>query len=198
MRIIFATKNKGKLKEIKEVLHPPFDVLSMEEVGITDEVVEDQGTYEGNALKKAKEICRRSQAITLADDSGLEIDCLGKKPGVDTALYMGKDTPYSERISDILGRTKDIPTEQRTARFVCVIAAAFPDGTTHFVRREIEGLVALEAGTGKYGFAFDPIFFLPDYGKTMCEIPLELKNEISHRGQALRAMKEYLSAKRGG
>jgi XTP/dITP diphosphohydrolase len=170
----------------------------MEEVGITDDVLEDGDTYEANAIKKAITVCQLTGTITLADDSGLEIDCMDKQPGIYSARFMGKDTPYVDKNRFILDRMKGIPDWQRTARFVCVIAAAFPGGNTHTVKGVIEGQIAYETGSGKNGFGYDPIFYLPEFGKTMCEIPVVLKNEISHRGLALKEIKAYLSAKWGG
>jgi len=196
MDLIFATRNKGKLKEIKSALEP-YCVISMDEAGITRDIVEDGDTYEANAIKKAETICRITRTVTLADDSGLEIDCLGKQPGLYSARYLGKETPYIEKNRLILDKMANVPDGKRSARFVCVIAAAFPGGETHTERGVIEGLIAREISNGKNGFGYDPVFFLPEYGKTMSEIPMELKNEISHRGQALRKMKEFL-IKRGG
>ena len=194
MEIIFATKNKDKLKEIKDVLEGQFCVLSMEEAGITVDVVEDGDTYEANAIKKAEAICRLTQKLTLADDSGLEIDYLDKQPGVYSARYLGEYTPY-ERNRIIIDRMSNVPDISRSARFVCVIAAAFPKGGAYSVSGVVEGLIAREVSGGKSGFGYDPIFYLPQYGKTMSEIPISLKNEISHRGRALRKMKAFLESR---
>jgi len=200
MDIVFATKNKGKLKEIKDVLERSggaFHVISMEDAGITADVAEDGDTYEANAIKKAEAVCRLSNALTLADDSGMEIDCLDKRPGVYSARYLGEHTPYAEKNRIILDEIADVPDSKRTARYVCVIAAAFPGGGVYTTRGVIEGIIAREAGSGTTGFGYDPIFYLPEYGAAMSDISMELKNEISHRGIALRKMKELLSDKRG-
>lgn len=188
--IIFATKNEGKMKEVREILSDlPYRVQSMEEAGIDIDVVEDGDTFEANAIKKAREICEVSQSIVLADDSGLEIDFFDQAPGVYSARYLGKDTPYSEKNAIILDRMKEVPEEERTARFVCAIAVAFPDGRTHVVRGTIEGIIGYES-KGDNGFGYDPIFYVPEYGMTTSEMPPELKNQLSHRGKALRKMKE--------
>jgi XTP/dITP diphosphohydrolase len=195
MEILFATKNQGKLREIKNALEAPgsgIHVISMEEAGITADVTEDGDTYEANALKKAETICGLSGMITLADDSGLEIDCLDRRPGVYSARYLGENTPYKEKNRIILEMITDVPDERRTARFVCVIAAAFPGGGAYTARGVIEGLIAREIGGGNNGFGYDPIFYVPEYGKTMSELPIEIKNAISHRGQALRVIKACL------
>ena len=199
MDIIFATGNNGKLKEIKAAMEPDgFHIISMEEAGITVDIVEDGDTFEANAIKKAEAVCRVSGKLTLADDSGLEIDCLGRQPGVYSARYLGEHTPYADKNRIILEKIANIPASRRTARYVCVIAAAFPGGGLYTTRGVIEGLMASEISSGKTGFGYDPIFFLPEYGKTMSDISIELKNKISHRGIALEKMKEYLSEKRGG
>jgi XTP/dITP diphosphohydrolase len=188
--IIFATKNEGKMKEVREILSDlPYRVQSMEEAGIDIDVVEDGDTFEANAIKKAREICEVSQSIVLADDSGLEIDFFDQAPGVYSARYLGKDTPYSEKNAIILNRMKKVSEEERTARFVCAIAVAFPDGRTHVVRGTIEGIIGYES-KGDNGFGYDPIFYVPEYGMTTSEMPPELKNQLSHRGKALRKMKE--------
>ncbi len=193
--LIFATKNEGKMKEIREILSDvPYKVQSMSEAGIDIDVIEDGDTFEANALKKATEICQVSKCIVLADDSGLEIDFFDKAPGVYSARYLGKDTPYSEKNAIILDRMKEVPRHERTARFVCAIAVAFPDGTTHVVRETIEGEIGYES-KGDNGFGYDPIFFVPEHGMTTSQMPSELKNQLSHRGKALRKMKAlYLNA----
>ncbi|WZL81752.1 XTP/dITP diphosphatase [Vallitaleaceae bacterium 9-2] len=187
--LIFATKNEGKMKEIREILSDvPYKVQSMSEAGIDIDVIEDGDTFEANALKKATEICQVSKCIVLADDSGLEIDFFDKAPGVYSARYLGKDTPYSEKNAIILDRMKEVPRHERTARFVCAIAVAFPDGTTHVVRETIEGEIGYES-KGDNGFGYDPIFFVPEHKMTTSQMPSELKNQLSHRGKALRKMK---------
>lgn len=190
--IIFATKNKGKIKEINAILADmPVQVVSMEEAGITVDVVEDGTTFEANAMKKATQIMQISQKITLADDSGLEIDALDKAPGVYSARFMGEDTPYSEKCQAILEKLKDVAQDKRTARFVSCIAAAFPDGRQLISYDTIEGIIGWES-KGSNGFGYDPIFYLPEREKYMAELTPEEKNAISHRGKALRKMKDLL------
>lgn len=190
--ILFATKNKGKIKEINAILADmAVNVVSMEDAGITVEVVEDGTTFEENAMKKAVEIMEISGKITLSDDSGLEIDAMGKAPGVYSARFMGEETPYPERFAAIFEKLKDVPEEKRTARFVSCIAAAFPDGRRLVSYDTVEGIIGWEA-KGENGFGYDPIFYVPEKGKYMAELSPEEKNAISHRGKALRKMKELL------
>ncbi len=190
--IIFATKNEGKVKEIKQILSDmDVEVLSMLEAGIDIDVVEDGVTFEENAVKKAETIRKRSGLLCLADDSGLEIDFLHGAPGVYSARYLGVDTPYDYKNNKIIEMLAGVPEEKRTARFVSVIAASFPDGSVLSTKGVIEGIIAHEP-KGENGFGYDPIFYVPEYGRTTAEMPMELKNKISHRGQALEAMKEKL------
>lgn len=190
--IIFATKNKGKIREINAILADmDVNVVSMEDAGIHIDMVEDGTTFEENAMKKAVEIMEASGKITLADDSGLEIDYLDKAPGVYSARFLGEDTPYPEKFKVILEKLKDVPEEKRTARFVSCIAAAFPDGRKLLSYDTVEGRIAYEA-KGENGFGYDPIFYVPEKGKHMAELSPEEKNAISHRGKALRKMKELL------
>ena len=192
MKIIFATKNAGKVREIKQILADmPFEVLSLKDAGIDIDVDEDGTTFEENAVKKAVEIMKVSGEICLADDSGLEIDYLDKAPGVYSARYMGEDTPYEIKNAKIIELLDGVPDEKRTARFISAIAAAFPDGRVVTTEGTIEGIIGYEA-KGENGFGYDPIFFLPEYGKTTGELPIEEKNKISHRGKALMLMKEKL------
>ena len=190
--ILFATKNKGKIKEINAILADmAVNVVSMEDAGITVEVVEDGTTFEENAMKKAVEIMEISGKITLSDDSGLEIDAMGKAHGGYSARFMGEETPYPERFAAIFEKLKDVPEEKRTARFVSCIAAAFPDGRRLVSYDTVEGIIGWEA-KGENGFGYDPIFYVPEKGKYMAELSPEEKNAISHRGKALRKMKELL------
>lgn len=191
IKIIFATKNKGKMNEIKAVLGDSFEVLSMQEAGIDIEVTEDGKSFEENAMKKAAEIMKLSQTIVLADDSGLEVDYLDKAPGIYSARFMGEDTSYEIKNREILKRLEGVKEDERSARFVCAIAAAFPDGRRESVRAAVEGIIGYEI-KGENGFGYDPIFYVPEYGKTTAELSMEEKNKISHRGKALRKMKEIL------
>lgn len=192
MQIIFATKNKGKIKEIQEILKTaPFEVVSMEEAGIDIDVVEDGETFEDNAIKKAVEIMELTGKVVLADDSGLEIDYLDKEPGVYSARYGGVDTPYHIKNQMLIDRLAGVPDAKRTARFVCVISAAFPSGEVVSTRGTIEGVIGYEE-RGENGFGYDPIFLVPEYQSTTAEMSMELKNKLSHRGKALCAMKDVL------
>lgn len=191
-KIIFATGNAGKMKEIREILKDlDAEVLSMKEAGVEADIVEDGKTFEENAVIKAKTVCELTGEIALADDSGLEIDYLNKEPGIYSARYMGEDTSYRIKNANLIERLEGVPDEKRTARFVCAIAAAFPDGTVKTVRGTMEGRIGYEEA-GENGFGYDPIFYLPEYGCSSAELSMEEKNKISHRGKALQAIKEEL------
>ncbi len=192
-RLIFATGNEGKMREIREILADTYpEILSMKEAGIRTEIVEDGSTYEENALIKARAVAAASGELVLADDSGLEIDCLGKEPGIHSARYLGEDTSYRVKNADLIGRLEGVPEEERTARFVCAIAAVLPDGRELTVRAAIEGRIGYEE-KGENGFGYDPIFYVPELGRTTAELTEEEKNLVSHRGKALRLMKEELA-----
>ena len=191
-RILFATGNQGKMKEVREILADlGVEVISMREAGVSAEIVEDGETFEENAVIKARTIMELTGEVTLADDSGLEIDALGGEPGVYSARYMGEDTSYHTKNNDLIRRLSQVPRQQRTARFVCSIAAAFPDGEIITTDGVIEGLIGYEEA-GENGFGYDPIFVVPQLGCTTAQLSDEQKNEISHRGKALRKMKEEL------
>ncbi len=191
-KLIFATSNQGKMKEIREILKDMnMEILSLKEAGIDVDIVEDGTTFEENALIKARAIRDLTGCIVLADDSGLEVDALNKEPGIYSARYMGEDTSYDIKNKNIIDRLTGLVGEERSARFVCVIAAAFPDGSDEIRRGTIEGQIGFEIA-GENGFGYDPIFYIPEYGCTTAEVSPEVKNEISHRGKALRAMKEVI------
>ena len=194
-KIIFATSNEGKMKEVRSILEDlGMEVLSMKEAGIRVDVVEDGTTFEENAIIKVTEIAKVCEGIVLADDSGLEIDYLNKEPGIYSARYMGEDTSYAIKNQNLIDRLEGVADEERTARFVCAIAAAFPDGTVEVTRGTIEGRIGYEE-KGNNGFGYDPIFYVPEYGCTTAELSMEQKNETSHRGKALRLMKEIIREK---
>ena len=195
-KIIFATGNENKMKEIRMILADlGMPILSMKEAGIFVDVEENGTTFEENALIKATEIAKLTDnCIVLADDSGLEIDYLNKEPGIYSARYAGVDTSYDIKNNLLLERLSGVPDELRTARFVCAVAAAFPDGSTEVVRGTIEGIIGHEIA-GEHGFGYDPIFYLPEYGCTTAELEPEKKNELSHRGNALRAMRAIMEKK---
>ena len=191
-RIIFATGNKNKMREIHEILGDlGWEILSMKEAGIDVDIVEDGTTFEENALIKAKAVAAHCNDIVLADDSGLEVDYIGGEPGIYSARYLGEDTPYAVKNRSIIERLKEAGGQERSARFVCNIAAMLPDGQVLHTEAVMEGLIAGEPA-GEGGFGYDPILYLPEFGKTSAEITMDQKNEISHRGKALRAMKEAL------
>ena len=191
-KLIFATGNEGKMKEIRMILGDlDYEILSMKEAGIDVDIVEDGTTFEENAIIKATTISKIANCVVLADDSGLEVDYMDKMPGIQSARWMGEDTSYAIKNQKIIDNLAGVPDEKRTARFVCAIAAAFPDGKVVTKRGTIEGIVGYEE-RGENGFGYDPIFFLPEYGKTTAELSPEEKNKISHRGRALEAIKEEL------
>ncbi|HJB15170.1 MAG TPA: XTP/dITP diphosphatase [Candidatus Blautia excrementipullorum] len=191
-KVIFATGNEGKMKEIREILGDlDIELLSLKDAGIHADIVEDGKTFEENAQIKARAVCSLTGEIVLADDSGLEIDYLNKEPGIYSARYMGEDTSYRIKNANLIERLNGVPDEKRTARFVCAIAAAFPDGTMKTVRATMEGRIGYEE-KGENGFGYDPIFYLPEYGCTSAELSMEEKNKISHRGKALKAIKDEL------
>ena len=192
-RIVFATGNAHKMIEIRQILEDlGMPVISMKEVGVDPEIIEDGTTFEENALIKAREVANLlPNDIVLADDSGLEVDALNKEPGIYSARYAGENTSYEIKNQLILDRVKDVPEEKRTARFACAVAAVFPDGTEKVVRENMEGRIAYESA-GANGFGYDPIFYLPEYKKSTAELSPEEKNALSHRGRALRQMEEEL------
>lgn len=188
-KIVFATGNEGKMREVRLILQDlGFPVPSMKEAGVSLDIEENGTTFAENAMIKARAVWEKTGGIVLADDSGLVVDYLGGEPGVYSARYLGEDTSYEIKNQAIIDRLADAKEEERTARFVSAIAAVLPDGSELVTEGTVEGLIAHEpAGNG--GFGYDPIFYLPEYGVTSAEIPIEKKNEISHRGKALEAMK---------
>ena len=192
-RIVFATGNENKMTEIRMILSDlGMPVYSMKELGVEADIVEDGISFEENAEIKARAISRLlPDDIVLADDSGLEIDYLDGEPGVHSARYMGENTPYQEKNNQILKRLEGVPMEQRTARFVCVIAAVFPDGRCVTVRETMEGYIGWEA-RGEQGIGYDPIFYVEPAGLSNGELSMEEKNRLSHRGKALEAVKKEL------
>ena len=191
-KIIFATGNEGKMNKHRMILEDlGLPVLSLKDAGITADVEENGTTFEENAQIKAKAIMEMTGALVLADDSGLEVDALDKEPGIYSARYMGHDTSYHIKNQNIIDRLEGKVGEERSARFVCAIAAAFPDGRVLTTRGTMEGQIGYEE-KGENGFGYDPIFYLPEYQCYSAELSLEEKNKLSHRGKALRLMKERL------
>ncbi len=190
--IVFATGNEGKMREVRMILAGcGARILSMKEAGISADIQENGNTFEQNAMIKAETVGAMTDAIVLADDSGLEIDFLNGEPGVYSARFMGEDTPYEVKNAAILDKLKGVPEEKRTARFVCAIACVLPDGRSLTCRGTMEGIIGYES-RGENGFGYDPIFYLPKEGCSSAELSPEEKNARSHRGQALRRMREIL------
>lgn len=191
-RIIFATSNEGKMKEIRRIMEDSgYEVVSLKEAGVQADIEENGSTFEENAVIKASEIAKLTGEMVLADDSGLEVDYLDKAPGIYSARFLGEDTDYTIKNNYIINKLAGVPVERRTARFVCAIALAMPDGRTVTRRGTIEGYIGYEI-RGENGFGYDPIFMVPEYDKTTAELSMDEKNKISHRARALRAMKEVL------
>lgn len=191
-RILFATENEGKMREVRMILADlGIEILSLKEAGFRSEAEENGTTFEENAVIKATEIMKKSGEVVLADDSGLEVDALNKEPGIYSARYMGHDTSYHIKNRSLIERLEGKQGSERSARFVCAIAAVFPDGRVLTTRGTMEGEIGYEE-RGENGFGYDPIFYLPEYGCSSGELPLEIKNQLSHRGKALRLMKEEL------
>lgn len=191
-KIVFATGNQGKLREVKKILADlNVDIVSMKEEGIQIDVDENGTTFAENAQIKATAIGAHTDAIVLADDSGLVIDALNGEPGIYSARYLGEDTSYRIKNQNLIDRLEGVPDEKRTARFVCAVAAALPDGTVLHTEGTIEGIIGYEE-RGENGFGYDPIFYVPKLGKTTAELTDDEKNAISHRGSALEKMKVLL------
>ncbi len=197
-RIVFATGNEGKMREIRLILADlGMEILSMKEAGANPDICEDGKTFGENAEIKARAVWKETGGIVLADDSGLVVDYIGGEPGIYSARYMGEDTSYAIKNQAIIDRLKEAEGAERSARFVCNIAAVLPDGRVLHTEKTMEGLIAHEPA-GEEGFGYDPILYIPEFGKTSAQLTIEEKNRISHRGKALEAMKEELSALFGG
>ncbi len=194
-KLILATSNKDKAREIAEILSDtPFVVTTMKEEGYDPDIVEDGKTFEENALIKARTVHALAEgAYVMADDSGLCIDALDGAPGIYSARFCGEDSTYPEKFAKIFEMLKDVPEEKRTAKFVCSIAVVRPDGSEFTVRGEVRGVLH-EKPMGDGGFGYDPIFYVPEFGMTTAQMTKEQKNSISHRGKASRAMAEKLKA----
>ena len=191
-RIIFATGNAGKMREIRMILEDlGIPVVSMKEAGVTADIEENGKSFEENAIIKARAIMELTGEIVMADDSGLEIDYLDGAPGIYSERFMGEDTSYDIKNQALIDKLEGVPDEKRTARFACSIACALPDGRILTSYGAMEGIIGY-AIKGTNGFGYDPIFYLPECGCTSAEISPEKKNELSHRGKALRSMKEKL------
>ncbi|WP_367567314.1 RdgB/HAM1 family non-canonical purine NTP pyrophosphatase [Lacrimispora sp.] len=191
-KIVFATGNQGKMGEIREILKDlGLEILSMKEAGADPEIVENGDTFGENAEIKARAVWKETGGIVLADDSGLVVDCLNGEPGIYSARYMGEDTSYDIKNQNLLDRAAGVTGSGRSARFICNIAAVLPDGQVIHTEAAMEGILA-DRPAGSGGFGYDPILYIPEFGKTSAEITMEEKNRISHRGKALEEMKKRL------
>jgi len=185
-KLLLGTNNQAKVHEYQSLLpDTPYDLVTLADEGIATEVEEVGETMEENARLKATALAKESQLLTLADDSGLEVDALGGEPGPLSARYAGEDASDKDRLDYLLSKLADIPWDKRSARFRCVIAIASPDGKVELCSGECQGIIAFEP-RGSYGFGYDPVFYLPELNKTMAELPLDEKNKLSHRGRATR------------
>ena len=194
-KLLLATNNRGKARELKILLRElPFELVLPGELGITAGVEETGGTFEENAKIKATALARCSGLLALADDSGLEVDALGGEPGPLSARYAGEGASDKERVEYLLAKLKGVPREKRTARFRCVIAIATPEGKVELCFGECQGLITF-GPRGEKGFGYDPVFYFPGLDKTMAELPLEVKNKVSHRGEAAREAVKSLRRK---
>jgi len=191
-RIIFATSNEGKMDEIRAILKDlNVELVSLKDLGLNPEIEENGTTFEENAMIKAKVVMELTGEMVLADDSGIEVDYLDKAPGVYSARFLGENTSYNIKNQYIINQLSKAKEEERSARFVCAIACAFSNGEIVTRRGTIEGYISRQI-CGSHGFGYDPIFYVPEYQCTTAEMTAEQKNEISHRGKALRAMKEII------
>lgn len=190
--IIFATGNAGKAREVAMMFADmDVNVQTLKEAGIDVEVIEDGKTFMENAVIKATTIAKHTDKIVLADDSGLVIDYLNGEPGIYSARYMGEDTSYDIKNNNLLERMEGVPEKERSARFVCAMAAVMPNGEIVKTEGVMEGIIGYQLA-GENGFGYDPIFYLPEFGASSAEISPEQKNAVSHRGKALRMMQEEL------
>ena len=193
MKLLIATRNRGKKREYAKLLEGlEMQLITLDDLGVTKTIKEDGASYTENALLKARGYAAATGLVTLADDSGLEVDALDSAPGVLTARYAGQGATDEQRYSLLLKQLKDVPHEHRTARFRCVIALAWPDGRVEITEGICEGRITREP-RGEHGFGYDPVFYVPEYGCTMAELPPEIKNRISHRARAAAVASEILS-----
>ena len=193
MRVVIATGNSDKVREINEILEGTgFEAVSMKSIGINPDIVEDADSFRGNALIKAQAVHALCKEYVIADDSGLCIDALDGAPGIYSSRFCGEDSTYEEKFKKIFEMLKDVPEEKRTAHFTCAIAVVRPDGSYFTVEETFEGVLH-EEPKGENGFGYDPIFYVPEYGMTSAEMSPEMKHSMSHRGKALRAMVKKLT-----
>ena len=192
MKVLIATNNPGKLREIREILAATtIEPVSLREAGAAGDPVEDATTFEGNALIKARAFALQTGLATIADDSGLCVDALDGAPGVLSARFSGPDATDSKNNALLLKKLADVPEDARSAHFACAMVCAKPDGTYIAAHGTCEGRILFE-NLGENGFGYDPLFYVPALGQTFAEIPAEIKHAISHRGRALRKLVEML------
>jgi XTP/dITP diphosphohydrolase len=197
-KLLLATNNRAKVREYQRLLKGiPYQIVTMADEGITTVVDETGGTLEENARLKAVSLAEESGLLSLADDSGLEVDALGGEPGPLSARYAGEGATDADRIKYLLSRLKDVPWDRRSARFRCVIAVDSPGKPPELCSGECPGIIAFEP-KGAHGFGYDPVFYLPELGKTMAELPLSVKNRLSHRGLAAREVRRLLEKLNNG
>jgi len=191
-KLLLASANPGKIREYRLLLSDlGYEVVTLSDQGISKVVTEVGNSYEQNAHLKAATYAELSHLIALADDSGLEVDILNGEPGIHSARFGGKDSTDEDKINILLGKLTGVPWEKRTAHFKCVVAIATPEGQLELCHGECHGIISFEPG-GENGFGYDPIFYLPEIGKTMAELPLEIKNQISHRAYAAHKARQVL------
>jgi XTP/dITP diphosphohydrolase len=191
-KFIVASKNKGKLKEIQELLEElPYKVMSMEEAGFKGDIEETGKTFEENAFIKAREVFNVTGGMVMSDDSGLEVDYLNGAPGIYSSRYAGEGASDQDRNEKLLRELKTVPFEKRTGRFVCAIALILPNGKHIAIKESCEGYIGFEP-VGDNGFGYDPLFFMPEYNSTMAQLSSHEKNKVSHRGKALRLLVDKL------
>lgn len=192
MDLVLATRNLDKAREIRAYLKGlGYSILTLEAFPLVPEVVEDGDSYEANAMKKALTVSRYTEKMSLADDTGLEVDALLGQPGLFSARFAGEDVTYADNRRKLLSLMKDVPSHQRTARFRCVMVLAMPGGKTRTVEGVVEGRITLEE-QGEEGFGYDSVFYLPEVGKTLAQLTFEEKNKVSHRARALQQIREIL------
>ena len=192
IEVVIATRNSGKLREIRAILAPlELKILSLRDFPEIPEIIEDGQTFEENAVKKAAAVARQTGRMAIADDSGLAVDALQGRPGVFSSRYAGERATDAERYQKLLKEMTGTPQEKRGAAFICAMAVASPKGKTESVEGQCRGEIAF-APKGSHGFGYDPVFYLPERGKTMAELEPEVKNRISHRAQALEKLKQVL------
>ncbi len=196
-KLLLATSNPGKIREYRFLLDGlGYQITTLTEKGISKAVVESGSSYEQNARLKALTYAKLSRLTALADDSGLEVDALNGEPGIKSARFAGESASDTDKVNLLLAKLMGTPWEKRTARFKCVIAIASPRGRVELCYGECHGMIALQA-KGENGFGYDPIFFFPEMGKTMAELPFEIKNQVSHRAQASQKARQVLQQLRG-